>query len=89
LYVSEKKMAKRSAAGAKPKAKLFEEIVFEVPPELVKGMDLVGITDRSEYITFLIASSLLNYSKIWKHDKELEKELQKIKLKSDNQNYMR
>ena len=69
--------------------KVFELISIEVPADLMKGMDIVGITNLEEYINFLIASSFLNYPKIWKSDKEHKKQIQKIKESSDHQNYMR
>lgn len=69
--------------------KTTQVIAVEVPAELATGMDVVGIVDRGEYINFLIAASLLNYSKIWKGDKDLEKKIEKIKEKMDRENYMR
>jgi hypothetical protein len=87
-----KKTSTASAAKKSTKSpgkKELEFIAIEVPVDLVKGMELVGITDQQEYIRFLIASSLLNYSKIWKEEKDLERELQKIKADSDSHNYLR
>jgi hypothetical protein len=68
--------------------KQTELIAVEVPLELVKAMDTVGIINREEYIQFLIASSLLNYQKIFK-DEETEKQIRKIKQDSDHENYLR
>ena len=83
------KLSAVKSKGAGRKQKEVELIAVEVPTELVKGMETVGITNREEYINFLIASSLLNYPKIFKTEKLLEKEIQKIKENSDHQNYMR
>jgi hypothetical protein len=58
-----KKTQAKSAAVKPKKTKETELIAIEIPMPLVKGMELVGITNREEYISFLISSSLLNYSK--------------------------
>jgi hypothetical protein len=93
LYITimKKKAAPKKAATKKAakQQEAFELLAIEVPAVLAKGMEVVGITDRQEYINFLIASSLLNYAKIWKSDKDLEKEIKKIKEKSDSEIYMR
>jgi hypothetical protein len=84
-----KKKSSPSRAAKSTNKKEAELLAIELPADLLKGMDIVGITDREEYIRFLIASSLLNYPRIWKEEKELETKLQKIKLDADHQNYLR
>jgi hypothetical protein len=74
----------RKQASKKP----TELIAIEIPLELVNGMKTVGIINQEEYITFLIASSLLNYQKIFK-DEQTEKQIKKIKSDSDHENYLR
>lgn len=82
-------MAKKKAAPSKSRQQSLTELVcVEMPADLVKGMDAVGITNREEYINFLVAASLLNYPKIWK-DEGMEKDLQALKTKFDHQHYMR
>ena len=77
-------MAKKKATVKKQ----TELLAVEVPQELVQAMDTVGIANREEYIRFLIASSLLNYQKIFK-DEAMEKQIRKIKQDSDHENYLR
>jgi hypothetical protein len=83
-------MAKKQSTTPKKQAskKETELIAIELPLELVKGMETVGITNQEEYITFLIASSLLNYQKIFKNE-DAEKPIRKIKVDSDHENYLR
>ena len=73
---------------APKKAKATEVIAIELPIELVKGMETVGISNQQEYISFLIASSLLNYQKIFK-DEQTEKQIRKIKADVDHEKYLR
>ena len=83
-------MAKSKSTTPKKQAskKQTELIAIEIPVELVNGMKTVGIINQKEYITFLIASSLLNYQKIFK-DEQTEKRIKKIKADSDHENYLR
>ena len=83
-------MAKKKSITPKKQASKRETelIAIEVPLEIVKGMETVGIINQQEYITFLVASSLLNYQKIFK-DEQTEKQIRKIKADSDHENYLR
>jgi hypothetical protein len=84
-----KKAAPKKAATKKAAKQIPSELLaLQVPGILIQGIEAAGVTNREEYINFLIASSLLNYPQIWKNE-NLEKEIRKIKDKSDSQNYMR
>jgi hypothetical protein len=63
-------------------------VAIELPAELIEAMDKAGIGDREEYITFLIASSLLNSQASWKNE-QTEKKVKKIKEHSDHEGYLR
>jgi len=88
---SPKKKATSVPKTKKPSAatKKSELLAVTLPIELTTGMDFVGIRDRDQYISFLIAASLLNYSKIWKEAPDLEKKLENIKADCDHQNHLR
>jgi hypothetical protein len=80
-----KSIANKTAGGKKKQTEL---VAVDLPVELMEGMDKVGIANREEYITFLVASSLRNYQAIWK-DEKTEKLIKKIKEDSDHEGYLR
>ena len=83
---SPSKSSANKTAGTKKKQ--TELVAIELPTELTEAMDKAGIANREEYITFLIASSLLNYQAIWK-DEQMEKKVKKIKEDLDHEGYLR
>jgi hypothetical protein len=88
--MAKKASPSKSSATKTPgaKKKQTELVAIDLPTELIEAMDKARIANRDEYITFLIASSLLNYQAIWK-DEQTERKIKKIKEDSDHQGYLR